>query len=213
MKNKSEDYDNPWKEILAKRFELLMHFFFPVAAAEINWKRKPEFLDKEFRAVTKHARTGKRNADALIKVFLKNGSERWVLIHIEVQAQPDPNFAERMYIYNYRIFDLYKKRVASFAILADEDEDWRPTSFEYELWGTRAGLHFATAKLTDFRNDVDALLKHENPFALVVLAHLKTQDTRNNEGERFRWKKTLFRNLLRFGMAKVEIREVLLTRA
>jgi hypothetical protein len=36
-----------------------------------------------------------------------------------------------MYIYNYRIYDRYKKPVVSLAILADEKEAWESVRTEY----------------------------------------------------------------------------------
>jgi len=44
-----------------------------------------------------------------------------VLIHIAVQGQADAEFPRRMYTYNYRLFDRYNRRVASLAVLGDED--------------------------------------------------------------------------------------------
>ena len=70
-------------------------------------------------------------------------------------------------------------------------------------------MQFATAKTLDYKSNPEALLNHENPFATLVLAHLKTQETRTNPDERFIWKKTLLKNLLRYGMAKDDIRELL----
>jgi hypothetical protein len=49
------------------------------------------------------AEIGKRLADVLVKVFLKDGSEKWLLIHIEVQGYYEKEFGRRMFIYNYRI--------------------------------------------------------------------------------------------------------------
>jgi hypothetical protein len=31
---------------------------------------------------------------------LKDGREAWILIHVEIQNQRDPGFAERMFVYN-----------------------------------------------------------------------------------------------------------------
>jgi hypothetical protein len=62
----------------------------------------------------------------LVKVYLLDGKEQWVLIHIEVQGQRDDDFPERMFISYYRIFDRYKKRIAGFAILSDNDPNWHP---------------------------------------------------------------------------------------
>lgn len=91
-------------------------------------------MDKKLEEVAKDATIGRRFADKLVKVHLKNGREEWVLIHIEVQSQEE-DFAMRMYIYHYRIYDKYKKSVASLAILGDEKESWRPSSFSYSLFG------------------------------------------------------------------------------
>jgi hypothetical protein len=38
-----------------------------------------------------------------------------------------------MYVYNYRLFDRHDRRVASLAVLADDDPSWRPEGHEYEL--------------------------------------------------------------------------------
>jgi hypothetical protein len=32
------------------------------------------------------------------KVWRKDGAEQWVLIHIEVQSQPEDEFSQRMYV-------------------------------------------------------------------------------------------------------------------
>ena len=49
------------------------------------------------------------------------------------ESQVEAEFAERMYVYHYRLFDRYRRRVASLAILGDERPKWRPDSFGYEL--------------------------------------------------------------------------------
>jgi len=66
---------------------------------------------------------GKQVADTLVKVWLRNGAETCLLTHVEVQGQAQVIFPERMYIYNSRIFDLYRRPVVSLAVLADEDAD------------------------------------------------------------------------------------------
>ena len=63
---------------------------------------------------------------------------------VEVQGQPQAGFAERMYVYNYRLYDVHRRHVASLAVLADEQAGWRPNQFSYELWGCQAGLVFPT---------------------------------------------------------------------
>ncbi len=72
------------------------------------------------------------------------------MIHIEIQSQYEENFPQRMYIYNYRAFDLYQKPVISLAILGDERVNWRPDSYNYTIAGCEVSLKFPTVKLLDY---------------------------------------------------------------
>lgn len=92
----ADDYDSPWKEILEDYFQDFMAFFFPQAAAEIDWPRGFEFLDKDLAQTVQDAELGRRYADKLVKVYLCDGSEEWLLIHIEVQGQCEADFPRRM---------------------------------------------------------------------------------------------------------------------
>ena len=62
------------------------------------------------------AELGKRFVDKLAKVALRDGSERWVYVHLEVQGSAQAEFAERMFVYHYRLFDRYRQPVASLAV-------------------------------------------------------------------------------------------------
>jgi len=53
----------------------------------IDWSRPAEFLDKELRQIIRDAESGTRFVDMLVKVWLLDGSEEWILLHIEVQHQ------------------------------------------------------------------------------------------------------------------------------
>lgn len=55
--------------------------------------------------------------DKLVKVFSKDGSEEWILVHVEVQGYDDPNFAKRMFTYFSRILDKYGKPITAISIL------------------------------------------------------------------------------------------------
>jgi len=174
MTEQSTDYDSPWKEIIELYFPSFLEFFFPLAYAEIDWNRPYQFLDKELHQLEPDAEIGKR---LVAKVWLLNGEEAWVLVHLEVQGQYDSKFTERMYTYNYRLFDRHKKRVISLAVLADEDPNWRPSSYNYQLGGCRVSLEFPIAKLLDYEPSWSSLETSKNPFAIVVMAHLKSKAT------------------------------------
>ena len=87
-------------------------------------------LDKELQPIVRRAKHGRRYVDKLVKVYLKDGRERWILIHVEVQGRKERDFPARIHVYNHRIFDRYGREVISLAILADDDPDWRQNRYE-----------------------------------------------------------------------------------
>jgi hypothetical protein len=203
------DYDSPWKEILEHFFPEFMAFFFSEAHAAIDWKQGYTFLDKELQQVVREAETGRRHVDKLVQVTLHgHSSKAWVLIHVEVQGDPETAFARRMYIYNYRLFDRYERQVASLAILADDNPTWRPTRFEYQLLGSRVLLDFPAIKLLDYESHWAELEAVANPFAVVVMAHLQTRRTRQQAPARYAAKLQLARLLYERNYRREEILEL-----
>ncbi len=191
----ADDYDSPWKEAVEHFFPDFMAFYFPDAYAQIDWNRDYAFLDNELRAVVQDAELGKRFVDKLVRVTLCSGDEKWIYIHIEVQGTKQAEFAKRMFVYNYRIFDKYDTPVASMAVLADEHPNWRPDSYSFEVLGCEHTLKFPIAKLTDYHDQLEALQASDNPFAIVTAAHIQTQRTRKNDSARYQAKRLLVRLL------------------
>ncbi|QIR38694.1 DUF4351 domain-containing protein [Tolypothrix sp. PCC 7910] len=202
------DQDSPWKEILEAYFPQAMQYFFPQTAALINWERPHEFLDKEFQQIARDAEQGRRYADKLVKVWHIQGEEIWLLIHIEIQAKPESNFAERMFSYNLRIFDRFGKPAISLAILCDSDSTWRPNQYSYNYPDTKLNFEFGTVKLWDYQTRWTELEASDNPFATVVMAHLKTQQTTKKLQERKTWKFSLIRRLYEQGWQEKDIRNL-----
>ncbi|GCL48267.1 hypothetical protein [Microcystis aeruginosa] len=195
MNPTTANYDEPWKEALTEYFEAFLYFFFPEVHQLIDWTKTPESLEKELKRITASAKTKKRFADKLYKVWLLRGEEVWILIHIEIQSQYEENFPQRMYIYNYRAFDLYQKPVISLAILGDERVNWRPDSYNYTIAGCEVSLKFPTVKLLDYEESWSELEASSNPFAIIVMAHLKTKATTGKLPQREQWKWKLIRGL------------------
>ena len=202
------DQDSPWKEILEAYFPQAMQFFFPQTAALINWEIPHEFLDKEFQQIAHDAEQGRRYADKLVKVWQHQGEEIWLLIHIEIQAKSEELFPERMFSYNLRIFDRFGKPAISVAILCDADPKWRPNQYNYNYPDTRLNFEFGTVKLLDYQNRWTELEASDNPFATVVMAHLKTQQTKKKPQERKNWKFSLIRRLYAQGLQEKDIRNL-----
>jgi hypothetical protein len=205
----SADYDSPWKEALDVYFEPFLALLFPPIHAQIDWSRGSESLDKEFQQVVREAELGRRYVDKLVKVWTPGGVECWVLIHVEVQTARDTEFPQRMYVYNYRIFDRYNKSVASLAVLADDEPNWRPGEFRQTLFGCETGIRFPTVKLLDLAAKEAELEASANPFSKVVLAHLKALETRGDPAGRHVWKLRLVRGLYERGFSAKDVRELL----
>jgi hypothetical protein len=144
------DYDSPWKEMLDGYFPAFMAFFFPEAHADIDWTRGYESLDTELQQIVRDAALGTRLADKLMRVWRRDGIEQVVLVHTEIQGTREADFAKRIYVYNYRLFDRYDRPVVSLAVLGDASPTWRPTRYEQSLWGCRVGIEFPVVKLRDY---------------------------------------------------------------
>lgn len=201
-------YDLPWKTALAHAFRDFMTFFFPDLCPQINWSKRPSFRDKELAGIGFGAATDSMVADKLVEVCLRDGRLQWVLIHIEVQAQRDASLPRRVLDYNYRIYKEYGQPVASLVLLADEDPAWRPDEFHHRVLGTVMGISFTSAKLLDYASRTDELLASHNPFALVTLAHLRTQQTRHDAEQLYAAKWQLTRLLFQRGRRKARIIEL-----
>ena len=195
MVSSDDDYDTPWKTALTRYLPQFMAFYFPRAHAAIDWTRPHVFLDQELAQLARDAEQGRRRLDKLVQVHTHDGGAQWVLLHLEVQGRRERGFAERIFTYNYRLYDMYRRTVASLVLLADGSAHWRPRSFAYQLFGCRVGIDFPVVKLTDFADRIDGLLLDPNPFALVTAAHLLTRQTKGDAARRHAEKWRLARML------------------
>ncbi|WPL15304.1 hypothetical protein Thiowin_00191 [Thiorhodovibrio winogradskyi] len=89
------DYDSPWKEALERFFPEFLALLFPAIHAEIDWSKGVQFLDKEFQKIVREAKTTRRYADKLVGLTRRDETPVWVLAHVEVQGDPQNDFAER----------------------------------------------------------------------------------------------------------------------
>lgn len=202
------DYDSPWKEALERYLPQCLALFLPHVHADVDWSQSFSFLETELQQITPAAAVGRRVVDKLVRVRRRDGEDAWVLIHLEVQNQEERDFARRMYGYHARLLDRFDQPVASIAILGDERLAWRPSVFQQGLWGCTITFEFPIVKLTDFRQRWDELEASTNPFAGVVMAHLRALDTRQDASERRGAKFGLVRWLLTRGYSREEVLEL-----
>jgi flagellar biosynthesis/type III secretory pathway protein FliH len=214
QKNSRNNYYSHWKNIMEIYFADFMNYFFPKSSAAIDWTVVPEFLNTELSKILSRTRDKRLYADKLAKVHRKNGTMGILFIHIEIQASPDPNFAYRMLQYNTRIRERFVSEnrfaVTSLAVLADDNPNWRPSSYVQQTEDTKLQFEFATVKLLDMEIGNEELLqKGKNPFVWIVRAHLDSLATRKSDSHRFQRKKEIVRLLYQSGFTKDVVREVL----
>lgn len=207
--NGRHDQDSAWKDIIEELFEDFIAFFFPRIHSGIDFSKGHTFLDKELQKILKQNETGKRYADKLVKVYLTSGEEKWLLIHVEVQGYREAGLAERIYIYNYRIFDRYRKEVISAVILTDTDQGYRPKRYVRFRWGFTHTMTFPLVKLIDYRKRRDELKTDTNPFALVVEAFLRYIDGKGDPDRLYAAKRQCIVVLLEKNYNKRRIRAML----
>ncbi len=162
------------------------------------------YLDKELDLLfpPEEGAKGVRFVDKLVKIYLKDGSEKYILVHIEVQSQKGNNdLEERMFRYFYRVKDKHGVPIAAIAILADGNSAYRPEAYREEFLDTRLTYEFATYKVID--QDETELRANTNPFAVCVLTSLMALKSKGaNDDELNGMKHDLYDEMMRRKMAK-----------
>jgi hypothetical protein len=205
------DSDSAWKDILDYYLKDFLDYCLTELSEQIDWNKGWTSLDKELQSITKDNLTGKRLVDKLIKVSLKTGKDQWLLIHIEVQGNPDSLFPERMFTYSYRLYDKYKQPLYCCAILTDDRVDWRPNHHEISLADFKLRVDYHVVKLLDYRAEKEKLENDMNPFASVILVQLAAVETKNKSDQvRLNIKLALTKRLYKKGFTKEQIQKLYL---
>ena len=182
-----------------------MYCFFPEEAKLIDFSRGYEFLDKELEKIRPENEAKDRYADLLVKVWLYNGKEKWLLIHIEIQGYRDKHFNLRMYIYNYRIYDRYGIEVVSLSLLTDTDKNYRPGEYRMEFGKFSLSFKFPVAKLLDYQGKEEELIKDNNVFSLLILAFLGAVEKGETIDKKILFKVSLIKELYKRGYDREKI--------
>ncbi len=185
--------DALWKAIVTEMLPDFIGFFIPELYEVIDFNRGFEFLEQELEKIIKKTKKNRKYTDKLVKVYLKDGKEQWILIHIELQGYHDEYFGERMFTMFYRIFDKFQRKTVALAIFTDGEEGYKPDRYDYDYFQTKLYYEYFSYKILE--QNEEKLLKSENPFAMAVLAGLYTLNTEGKSGSkaetRFEFKKKL----------------------
>ncbi len=198
------DMDGGWKQIIEDYLEEFFRFFFPQVHDAIDFSRDCQTLDKELAKIVVGAEVGDREVDKLIEVPWREGGDDLVLIHVEVQAQNAADFAERMCVYNSRIWERYRRPVVSLALLVDADPRFRPNRFAREKAGCRLEFTFPIVKLLDYRSP-QQLAADPSPFAVASLVQLSKLQAGGDMHRRYGFKLALARHLYERGYDREDV--------
>ncbi|MDR6784533.1 hypothetical protein [Pedobacter africanus] len=162
-----------WKAIVEDVSEDFLRFFFPEADALFDFSRKCEYLDKEFDPFFPYEENAAtvRYVDKLIKVYLKDGTEKWIAVHVEVQNQRGKaDFSSRMIRYWYLMKEKYNVSITALAIITGSNKKFRPKPYVDAFLGTKLTYEYNVYSILDQQEAV--LQANPNPFAVVILAAL-----------------------------------------
>ncbi len=219
-----DEYDGTWKHMIERFLPQFLEICHPKAFADIDWERGVEWLDKDLKKLLSKSEAADRWADKLLKVWRRSSPPKdskdftgavpgIVYLHMEVQNQRDPDLPERVFVTGYRVYDRYRCPVVSLVILGQQG-DWElEASFGWKLWGGWSGVGFPVVKLWEYTEPERwaklEILAERNPFAVWIMAHLRTVETRNQASQRYTWKLRLIRRLLESNYGRDEVRALL----
>jgi predicted transposase/invertase (TIGR01784 family) len=89
-------HDQLFKAVLESLLQGFLELFFPEVAARLDFETL-RFVDKEVFANVPEGE--KREADVVARLETRDGEPEIVLVHVEVQARPETDFARRMFEY------------------------------------------------------------------------------------------------------------------
>ncbi len=111
-----------------------------------------------------------------------------------------------MFVYYTRIRERFGQEcVVSLGVLADEDPAFRPDTYACGCFGCTLRFTFPTVKLLDWRQQWQELEASDNPFAVVVMAHLKAREQPTDMLFRKKWKIKLIRGMYERGYTRQQI--------
>ena len=200
-------FDAPWKFTIHEFLAAFLQTLFPEVARKVDWRQPVRFRDSQLERLFPHGGNGDLRADMLLEVPLLDYDEVLLLLHVEVQSQPDPGLALRMYRYHYRIFDKHGRHPLGLVVLADTDPGWRPGPYIHGKHGPRVTAEYLSCKVLDL--DVGPWLAARNPVAWVIEAHRRAQKTMGDDVARREAKLSLMEELAVSGMGSEEMAKLM----
>lgn len=204
----SSEKDHIWKRIISKFFKQFIEFFLPELHNDIDFTYKVKFLDNQLLKIVQKSGGKDRASDKLVEVKMKDGTNKFILVHIEIQDSHKSDFAFRMWQYYYRIFDKFNKDITAIAIYTDPSVKFKPNNYSKSFYGTEISYKFNTYKVLDQKDKKEELINSSNPFALIILASLYYLESKKDDKKRYNFKIELTKLLIAKGFKQKDIYEL-----
>ena len=199
------DYDGIWKDFTREFWRDVLCDFMPELYVAADLEREAEQLEKELHDIladldTEAEKTPKRYVDNLLKIYLKDSSEEWVLLHIEIQGRGRGNISLRMFRYHCLILTHYGRHPAAMAILTAKrpKKEGEPGKYTAELFGTLVEYTYRVIKAYEFKDE--GLKARNTKPALFIYALKKSAEHRRSDREKLEYMKEIIRLAAKQGM-------------
>jgi hypothetical protein len=194
QKNQTPDIDGSWKGLITNFFPDFIAFFMSNLYGDVDFTRPPEFLEQEFRSALRPLRLskkGKKITDKLVKVYLKDGTEKWILWHIEIQHTPEALFSRRIFLYYTLISMRYPdKDIVTLVIFTGHKLPVDYNVYKRNCLGTI--LYFRYNTYAVINPTEKQLLRSKNIFALAVIANKYLLESEKSPKLRLEYKKKVY---------------------
>src|SRR3546814_14880743 len=96
--------DELLKGVFEEWFAEFLRFLYPNADGLFDFSRGLTMMDKELLSVIpdRERKKGKRVAALLVKVYLKDGTEKWILLHTELEGRSEERRVGKECVGTYR---------------------------------------------------------------------------------------------------------------
>jgi hypothetical protein len=162
------DHDRPFKQLLSEFFADFLRLFVPDLATRLD---DTELLPLDKELLGEDAPGKRHEVDLLVRARVRDEPAAF-LIHVEAQAQHQPDFARRMFRYFARLHEAHDKPVYPIAVLAHErPRRASPTVYEVRAAGDEVlrfrfrAIQLNMLRWQDFR-DIP------NPVAAAIMARM-----------------------------------------
>jgi len=161
------DHDRLFKELVTTFFAEFVELFLPELAGYLDID-SIEFLDKElFTDVTEGER---HEADVVARTRFR-GKDLCFLVHVENQAQAQPEFGRRMFRYFARLHEKHAMPVYPVVVFSHESTRAEPTEYRVsfpDLEVMRFGFRSIQLQRLDWRT----YLRAANPVAAALMSRM-----------------------------------------